>query len=603
MAEKRRFTQADISGIVDATMEEQGRRERDRRDLEKQWDEVDRQKAQIPDLRHKQFANGEADPKRAWMPEVELPLQAQTLEVLMADSRRMTFPQSGPYFQSNAALTDDYLARVDFQAIITGDLNEVPTQIDQDAANKLVAGYHTHIQRQYNFRDHWDLLHMEAFSYGTFVGKARRVRKTLFPLTAKGVVPQTQEFPMMIPRSIRNVYLDDSKHNVMMEGEVVGPTVHEISFRKWDDIKMAAQKGSADPTNPSGGWRKDGLKMLENVDAREPVKVIRVEGDILVPRKDSNKSMFLPNMVAHIAMQSGNGTLIRLHDSGADENSYFAHPYHVENMNSPYGAGPLLKAMPIQRAAVEALTRLMEWAALDVQPPLKYDPNDPHFAQTGGPVVAPGELWGTLSDVTPEQIGDGEALLRLYISFLQQYADLTGVNAPRLGAQTVSHTTAFAKDVENQRGQSRTVDYVGSVLAGPLHKWLGMEYRMGRKFKGTRTIFIEEYGGFVDLKSEHLPDLVSYEVFGASGPLEEGAKLQAQVTAIQTAVQIELLERQLGQPGEPLDFTAIKKEVMRRGFTDVDRFFATRPQDIQNIAAEPGTAQPALTSDTDPIAA
>lgn len=602
MAEKRRFTQSDITNIIDSTMEEQGRRDRDRRDLEKQWDEVDRQVAQTPDIKHKCFPNGDPDPKRAWMPEVELPLQSQTLEVLMADARRMTFPLSGPYFQANAALTDQYLERVDFQSLITGDTNDVPTQIDQDAANKLVAGFHTHVQRQYDFRGHWDLLHMEAFKYGTFVGRARRVSKTTFPLTAKGVVPRKEEFPVMIPRSIRNVYLDDSKHNVMMEGEIVGPTVHEISWRKWDDIKMAAQKGSADPQNPNGGWRKDGLSRLENLDPTKPVRIIRVEGDILVPR-NSTRSMFLPNTVAHIATQDGKGTLIRFNFTGEDENSYFAHPYHTEKTDSIYGSGPLLKAMPIQKAAVEALTRLLEWGALNTQPPVKFDPNDPFYAQTGGPVVAPGELWGTMAEVSTEKIGDGAALFQLYVGFLQQYADLTGVNAPRLGAQTVSHTTAFAKDVENQRGQSRTVDYVTSVNAGPMHKWLGMEFRMGRKFKGARTIFIEEYGGFVDIEAQHLPDLVSYEVFGSSGPAEEVAKLQAQMQAIQTAVQIELLERQLGQPSEPLDMTAIKKEIMRRGFTDVDRFFATRPQDLPDIAGERGTVQPALTGGADPIAA
>lgn len=601
---KRRFTQADVSHIVDSTMEEQGRREKDRRRLEDIWDEVDRQVAQTPDLRHKMLLDGATiDPKKAWMPEVELPLQSQTLEVLMADARRMTFPQSGPYFQANAALTDEYLARVDFESLIAG-ANDVPTLVDQDNANKLTAGFHSHIQRQYDFRGHWDLLHMEAFKYGTFVGKARTTTKNIFALTTKGVVRQIFTFPVMIPRSIRNVYLDDSKHNVMMEGQFVGPTVHEIYWRKFEDLKRAAMKGGSDPKK--NGWRMDGMKKLEGFKATDNIKVIRVEGDILVPRR-STRALFLPNAIAHIAMESGQGALIRLHFSELDENSYFSHPYTIEDMASPYGTGPLMKGMPIQKAAVEALTRLMEWAALDTQPPVKHEAEDPFFSQTGGPVVAPGQIWATIGNVEPVQIGNGSALFNLYVGFLQQYADLTGVNAPRLGQQTVSHTTAFAKDVENQRGTARTVDYVTSVLNNPMGRWLELEYRLGRKFRGKQTIFIEEYGGFVEIESKHLPDLVSYEVFGASGPAEERQEELVQSNAVQIATQIELLKIQLEQQGAPqgekLDLTAIQKEALRKGFKDVDKFFVAGPEGVPSEAQATGIVQPALTSSTDTFAA
>lgn len=600
----RRFTQKDASHIVQSTMEEQHRREVARRDREKIWAEVDRQIAMTPDIRHKMKADGTPDPRKAWMPEVELPLQAQTGEVLLADERRQIFPKSGPWFQANAALTDDYLARVDFQAIIAG-ANDVPSLMDQDNANKLVAGLHTHIHRQYGFRDHWDLLHMEANNYGTFVGKAKMLTKPLLQTTAKGVVRKDFRFPVMIPRSIKNVYLDDTKHSVMMEGEFIGPTVHEVTWRGIDDIRHAARKGSADPRG--AGWRKDALKDLENIKGNEAVKVVRVEGDLLIPR-DSGRPMFLPNSIAHVAMVKGTGALIRLQISEMDENSYFTHPYHIEDMNCPYGVGPLVKAMPIQQAAVEALNRLLEWAALNTQPPLGYDADDPYFAQHGGPNVAPGAQWPTTSEVSPAQIGDGAALFNLYVGFLSQYADLTGTNAPRLGAQTVSHTTAFAKDVELQRGAARTVDYVDSVLAGPMHRWLQMEYRLGRKFKGKQTIFIEEYGGFVEIESKHLPDLVSYEVFGSSGPAEEASKLATQAQAVQLATQIELLKTQLeqqgqGPQGEKLDLTAIQKEALRRGFTDVDRFFAAGPQGVQGLPEGAGIVQPAITSSTDPVAA
>ena len=610
MADKRRFTQADVKFIVDSTMEEQGRRETNRKDLEKIWSEVDRQVAQVPDLRHKMLPNGSGiDPKKAWMPEVELPLQSQTLEVLMADSRRMTFPQTGSYFRGNAALTDDYVGRMEdgdgFARIIAGDKNDVPTLVDQDTANLLVTGFHQHIQRQYDFMSHWERLDMEAFKYGTFVGKARTTIKPIFATTTKGVVRQNVRFPVMIPRCIKNVYLDDSKHNVLMEGQFIGPTVHEIYYRKFEDLKRAAMKGSSSPEGD--GWRKEGMKKLEGFKANDEIKIIRVEGDILVPRQ-TTRALFLPNSIAHIAVESGQGALIRLQFSELDESSYFTHPYIIEDMESPYGVGPLMKGMPIQKAATEALTRLLEWAALNTQPPLKYDADDPYFAQRGGPVVAPGELWPTTGLTDPVQIGDGAALLQLYIGFLQQYADLTGVNAPRLGQQTVSHTTAFAKDVENQRGTARTVDYVTSSLKGPLHRWLQLEYKLARKFKGKQTFNIENWG-FVEIQSKDLPDLVSYEVFGAAGPAEAAQEAVTQGNAVQLATQIELLKLQLVEQGQPiderLDLTAIQKEALRKGFVDVDKFFISDAgtQVVPGEAEAAGLVQPALTSSTDPVAA
>ena len=105
-----------------------------------------------------------------------------------------------------------------------------------------------------------------------------------------------------------------------------------------------------------------------------------------------------------------------------------------------------MKGYPIQVAAVDALNSLFEAAAIKNRPPISYDKDDIEFTGSGGPRIFPSASWPTLGDIKVHtEIGDPAAMFAIYQGLLQQYADVTGTTAPRLGAQTVSHTTAFAK--------------------------------------------------------------------------------------------------------------------------------------------------------------
>ena len=57
------------------------------------------------------------------MAEMELPLQAQALEVLTADARRMKFPDTGSWFRAHGQMTDEYLDQNDFKSFVLGDQN------------------------------------------------------------------------------------------------------------------------------------------------------------------------------------------------------------------------------------------------------------------------------------------------------------------------------------------------------------------------------------------------------------------------------------------------------------------------------------------------
>ena len=590
ITEKRRFDARDFDAISEYIVDTYGTRKRKRKDMEDQWKEIDRQLAMTPKTDYKKNPfTGKAKKGMAWMPEKELPLQAQTLEILCADARRMIFPDNGPFFRAHALVTDEYLSKVDFKSMISGDENDIPSRINQDNADKIVEGIIADIHEQQGFYNQVDRFNAECFKYGTGVGRVRKARKPTYIETARGVAKEEQLLPVFFASSIKDTYLDETPQFVMNEGFVLGPGTIFFKRQKLADLVLAAKKGSKDPKNEDGGWMPSKFVGLE-ADKDGCVDVLRWEGDLVVERKTVD-NIFLPGAICTIIMSHGSPRVVRMAFREMPFTSYVTQPYHIEHVNSPYGVGPLMKGEPLQSAATEAFCRLLQAAILNTEPPIKYDPDDPYFASSGGPVIEPRALWGSSADVEAVEIGNPAALLQVYITIATHYADVTGMHAPRLGQQTVSHTTAYAKEAELSRGQVRTVDYANSFLDGAMARILDMQFAYLKEVWGsTRDIWIPDYGGFVKVFKEAIPPGCVFEIFGSAGPAEQRARLQDQMQAIQQVIQIDMLERQMGGGGEPLDTTTLKKLILKQaGFADVDVLFAsTSGNQISPPAAGPG---------------
>lgn len=574
---KRRFDARDWDYIAEYVIEEHASRKNKRGDLEKQWAEIDRQVAMVPDIEHKRMPNGSIDPGKIWMAEMELPLQAQALEVLTADARRMFFPDSGSAFRAHAEMTDDYLDGADLSSIILGDLAEVPSQMTQDNVDKLVEGFVNHLFRQYDFQTRVDRINAESFRYGMGVARGRMETKSVYIHEARGVRKEKQRVPVLVPASIKNVYLDTPMPS-MHSAQVLGEAHIAEDWMRLENLHMAASRGSTDPADEDGGWMPRNLGKLEP-DKSGYVQTLEMEGDIVVPRK-TTRSVVIPGAIVTVAVGgpdgSGNATraVIRFRFRKQPFSSYLLFPYHYESANDAYPTSPLMKGRTVQIAAVQALNRLLDSAALKNSPPVGYDRSNMEFAQSGGPRIHPYAQWGTIDPVTVyDKIGgDPTALAGAMSLFINLYAELTGILPARLGAQTVSHTTAFAKDAELQRGAVRTVDYVRQSGQGPMTRWLDMAYRMGRNELGNEQIsfFIDAYGGFVKIGKEHLPEQAIFEWFGAGGPAEEQQKKQTKLNSLALAVQMEQLGVAFGAPPD-LDLAAAKREVLREGgWTDLD---------------------------------
>lgn len=568
---RRRFDKRDWATIAEATLDELSDRKRNRAAQERDWKEIDRQVRMEPDVSFKMLENSDKiDPDKAWMAEMEEPLQAQTLEILTADASRLMLAEGGPWYAAHAALTDDYLDRIDFQSIITGDRNEVGLPTDQDAADAIVVGIGGHWRRQYDFAGHLDLITGEAFKYGVGVGRVRLVTKQMDVLTSSGIQREKVRFPALIPRCIYDVYLDDSEHAVMNEGHVVGPSIITEKSIKLTDLIVQANKGSNDPNNEDGGWMPQNLKDIE-AKSNETVDLVEVEGDLIVPRQ-TVASIFIPGAVVTIAVGKGGNAVVRFRFRKLPFSSWVTFPYHRQFITKPYGVGPLGLGRPLQLFATDALNRLMDAAALKNQPPIGYPSDDPTMRATGGPVLAPGVNFPTTDDIQiHSDIGDPATMALVYTNALQKYSDLVAVTPARIGAQTVSHTTLGAKQIEVNRGAARTVKFATRTGKGPLTRFLHMEYELGRRsISGRQTVYLDPFRAYVDITRDHLPDIATFEWFGAQGPLEEAEKQQRRLASAQLALQLDQIAQQQGAPPS-IDIPALIQAVLSEGgWIDVD---------------------------------
>ncbi len=573
---KRRFDARDWKTIAEFIIDEKNTRQKKRADREKHWKEIDRQVAMEPDVKFKKLPNGQTDTKKLWMAEMELPLQAQALEVLTSDARRMMFADT--WFRAHAEMTDDYLDKVDFASLILGDKAEVPSQIDQDNADKLVEGYLNHLFRQVDLVSRQDRINAETFKYGMGVGRARLETKNVYIHEARGVRKEKQKIPVLVPCSIRNLYLDDPLPS-MHSAQVLGPAHIAEDYIKLENLHIAANRGSTDPDDMDGGWMPSNLKDLE-ADDNGYVEILEYEGDLVVPRK-TVRSLVIPGAIVTVAVggKSPGGdvtkAVVRFRFRKTPYSSYLLYPYHYEGTDCAYPTSPLEKGRPVQMMATDALNRLMDSAALKNAPPVGYDRNDTYFGAMGGPTIHPYAQWGTTDNVNVyDEVGGDPAALTATLSMaINLYAELTGVLPARLGAQTVSHTTAFAKDAELTRGAIRTVDFVNASGQGPLTRWLYMAYDMGREVLKSNeevSFYIDAYGGFVQVTKDQLPEKASFEWFGSGGPAEEAQKMQRKMTGLQMAIQMDQLNVSLGNEPTVNIPDAIKSTLREAGWTDLD---------------------------------
>lgn len=552
----------DLNESAEYVIEEYRARKSRRKEIEEKWDEVDRQLAICPDERNRD--------ERDDAPLVEPPNQAQALEMLTSDTRMMLFPTDRRWFFVNADFDKKIISKIAEDGLIA--IEE--EGIVQKTLDDIVHATQSTNQELYDFRGAWDVLNAEAFKYGHFAGRVRLVKKEALSTAYRGPHDVNERIPMLVPYSIRHTYLDDTLHHQSREGIVMQPSTIRRYYQRPSDIKLAAKLGE--------GWIPSQVRKLDDDKKNDKVLLLEFEGDLYIGGRE----------YSDIIVTVADGSIIRMRDKSEEISNLIAQPYHIEGTNI-YGTSPLVKGVPVQMGMAHAMQRVLQAAIKNAKPPCRWDSNDPYLSAKGGPDLSAGAVNEAITNVDFWVHGDLNALSNIYLVFLRQYEELTGVTSPRLGAQTKSHQTAFAVDQEISRGQTRTVDYVRSVMKGAMTSFLHIEYELLRKNMPVKKVFVESQGGWITVKKSYLPERVRYNVVGAAGPGEERLKQQQRMQALTMLFNAEQVVRALG--GRPIDLDQVRQELLKEaGFTDVERFFGTEqavPPGTQTLGTLPAVAQ------------
>jgi hypothetical protein len=348
---------------------------------------------------------------------------------------------------------------------------------------------------------------------------------------------------------------------------------------------------------------------MDEEEKKDQIEVLVSDGDHLL------EGEWLPNTRITVAVGKNNNRVIRFEE---DKDNEHVNGYYLrDDVNSPYASSPLMKGAPIQEALSEGMNRMMASAILNAEPPMAYDRYDTAMAAMGGPQISPGALNGLEDPESLRQVlqTDPQALMAVAQFLMKAYEDVTGVNDPRRGAETKSHTTAFAKDVEAARGQVRTDDYVSDRQEGLMTTILHKEYKIiKRVLQRPRPIFVNANGikGWVNISAQDLPDLIGVTVHGALGPLAERENIEAKRNAFQLIIQMHGAAAQLQAAGvdmnlPSLDIEAMLKQVLQdAGENEAERFIrspdrnAGQPQGgpgvpgAAGVVPGPGAENPAL---------
>lgn len=592
----RRVMQRDFNRLADEIRQVFNDRKARRKDLETQWDEIDRQ-VKMEAIPASTRADDNTD--RTWMAAVEMPWQASSLDILPKDTMRLIFPPGDDWYDTHVVLTDEWIERISELTLLAGVEGDPGIgRVDQESANMIVKSALEHYHSQYDFRRAWKNLLTEATKYGTYGARGMLVDIPEFTEDFRGPRGRARPVPALVPVSIRNLYLDDTAQNALHEGKVIKPAHIRHWWQRLEDLKRAAKRGVKADQN--AGWMPAALNKMEaneEGDKKDHVEILEMEGDIVIDRDDG--LIYLPNHILTVAVGS-EARVFRLRPVKTPFRSYITGVYDQDDITSPYGSSPLLKGRPLQVTGTELANRMINSAALNAEPSIGYDSDDTKLLASRGPTMAPGTQWE--SD-NPEAVrefrgGDVGALFAAWQGVKQAYEETLHIQDPRRGADVKSHTTAFANQLVQARSLLPTEDFALDVEAGPVANWLYMEFELAKMaLKEPTIVYVNALGvdGHFELQAEHIDVEANFTVEGSRGILSREEKRANFMAYYRLQLETAPLKAQI--PGAKLpNFEELDAELAARfGITDAARFFVEREQQETREAAGDGLTGDAAT--------
>lgn len=522
------------------------------------WTEVDRQIAMQPMVRIDQSGQ-KID--TTWHHVIELGELTRSLEVLKADVRRLIFPTNRSWFETHAEVPFD----LDEQ---TGE--KVQNQTKQEQVDGGLRALMVQQHQDFGFKARIDLCLNEALKHGSFVGEV------IWNSVAKIHGGSGVEFfsaPIVQPHSMWNCYPDQSPSVIGTDMFYKGSMVI-VSYKPLYLLKAEASGNE--------GWINLGkIKKRTNKNGTsetEDVEIVTYYGDCEIKRDDGN--IYLPNSKVVLA----NDTIVYYAPIETPYPPIIFTGYERIDIRDPYYVSPITKLSPMQKFTSIVVNKFLDAVALQVEPPVQYNANDPHLVQMGGPKIAPGMQYPTKTGNTWNTLetGDPRYALEAAQMGMQQIQMGTGVDANRSGSAEASNDkTATEIRRTSQAGQIRTVDFVDKLENQALRPILYMQHDLNLARLEKYSFYNSEMNSpdFVRVTNEDLPKHVHFEIVGSKGVLGEEERSQKMTAVVAFASQSELF-------APLLDAQAILKESLQdAGVKNPERFLKTDQGQNPEVAA------------------
>lgn len=500
VAKTRRISKKDLETVAEFIKEEKKRRNKNsfRTRHEAIWKEVDRQIAMTPE------GHGQNAPREQWEPNIELGSLADASEIITDDVMRITFPSDRDWYQPHVNITEE----------LEMDPETGLKVIDSDQQKLRDNVYKSLLTQQhgdFGLRHRVKLSIKEALHHGSFVAVCRWQKQKKF--FGKG---QLQEIgaPVWVPYSMWQAWPDDSPSiigtNMTYEGGMIVEDKMPASVvlqQPWMNLdKIRDRKNQKDPDITLTTWY----------------------GDVFIKRA-SDDGIFIPNQKVIIYED---WVLL------AEENETSAPPviytgYERDDVRDPYYSSPLIKRSPTHKLATHCANKYVEAVDLRTKPPIGYDANEAAFRESGGPVLAPGEMFPLRSggQMVPIEVADPSWALQGLQLFKGEVEEGVGVDAVRKGATAAVEQTAFEISKLDQRSEIRTIDFVATLEAQGLKRFLYMQHELNRKNLGVYGFYNTQLDtpDFVTASKTDINKWakeVHFEIVGSKGVLGEERRRQ-----------------------------------------------------------------------------
>jgi hypothetical protein len=523
---KRRIDKKDWQSVTQFILDEVKTRKASKYRIrqERIWKEVDRQVAMDAPSR----APNDPEASNDWRNAVELGELSRASEVISADVRRLTFPNTRSWFDPHTdvppeqADTGEVVINATLQTRLDGRQRAFMTQQHLD----------------FGFKSRIDLSVKEALHHGSYVATAEW--ESVMGIT-DGIGVSTVSAPVWKPHSMWNCYPDPSVdgNNTFYQGSMI-----IVSYKPLYQVKRLK---SRDPKYPYFNLNKVEKRSnpRTNIEPTEDVELTTYYGDLVIPRA-SGKDILLLNSRAVLA----NGLIIHY------EPNQFTYPPIIYNgwerldVRDPYYVSPLVKFSPTQTLGTLMANRLADNIELKTAPPVIYDSNDPDFAMNGGPDISPGSKSGTKGTANYQvlnDIGDPAAALAGTEFFIGQLEAGTKVDRVRSGVSPGTEQTATEVVKQSQNAELSTIDFVDKHEMHGLRPFLYMQDHLNRENLKAYNFYNQEMDApdFEVMKKKELPKNIHYEIVGSKGLLGEEQRQSAtsQVTAFWMGANPQLLKQ------------------------------------------------------------